>query len=187
MSAEWRYVVPKFFESPWHRPGGSVTRADLKRPNVGLFCPHEPLPWLLGSFSPSHAVLEERGTEFWAWRRDYVTGDGYLIPLGRGAEDSGNQELVDDAPADRDKLREDLLRSVGEAGPTSAEAIAVLRQMEEVDASLRLRIAAKCGICGASWRWRSGSVQQVAQAFWSRGIREVDAATFAAGVARSGA
>lgn len=168
--SDWTYVVPSYSTSPWwEKRTRPLTRTDLHWPRIGVYCPHAPAPWLLGSFVVSAIVLKQRGELDWTWQRDFATGDGHLIRLGERSGRTGPQLLVDDRPHDPDAQRDELMhaRAVGaDVGP-------ILDRMRHADEHLRSRVELQCGTCGLARAFRSDTVQQIATRLHLAGVREV--------------
>lgn len=143
----WPYLVPQHAGSPWSDLPTTGPAAALDWPTVGVYCPHEPTPWLLGSFRLSAEVLEHRGEAHWSWSRDYLTGDGLLIQLGRRSGDTGLHFLVGDEPTDR--------------------------QVSRFVTDLRSRVTLRCSICGTSQAFRLERLQGVLATLYAAGIREI--------------
>lgn len=180
----WSYLVPTYFGSAWETPGTSRTVADLDWPTVGIYCPHDPTPWLLGSFTLSPAVLEQRGEPYWGWGRKFATGDGYVIRLGQQSGEDGTRSLVGDGVLDRDALGRNLSAALAAHGPLSPEAHEASEAMERANADMRLGINMRCGSCTLRRRFRSDTVQPILTKFWQLGIREVPLENFAQRVDR---
>lgn len=154
----WNYRVPKFAGSPWEQQGaelGGSMPKDMDVPTIGVYCPHEtPHDWLLGSFSISPTVAEQRGEMLWGWHREYLTGAGEFIRLSRQRQDSsGTQLIVDDAPANRKEVNAEVAEAQGH----------IVRQ----------RIPMRCGVCGLARVLRSDRVQEILTTLWKFGIREI--------------
>lgn len=181
--SDWKYLVPRLHGSPWDARG-PLYSTDLEQARVGIYCPHEPSPWLLGSFTLSPEVLVQRGETYWGWERDFVTGDGYVIKLGRNSKRAATQSLVGDALHDADALKIAFRRALEEHGPLAPQTIEAMSKIEGADQELRLRIPLECGFCHLSRVFRSDRVQGVVSAFWQAGIREVPLGTFAAAIDR---
>lgn len=185
----WNYLIPKYYGSPWQNKYNRTNySADLDHPTVGIYCCRdEPMPWLCGSFSVSSAVWEKKQEVFWGWRRDYLTGDGHMITLGRGqmaAGGSPEQSIVDDRPWVREDAHDRLTAAIRDHGILSSQATAVHDELRHADATLRLRIPVRCGICGLARTFRSDTVQDIVTRLWQVGIREIDLLTFARRVDR---
>lgn len=178
---DWKYLVPRYVGSAWAQPHElSTTSVDLDWPRVGIYCPHEPVPWLLGSFSVSAALHEWGGAQRWTWARDFVTGSGHVIRLGRKSDAEPFQSIVDDAPHDPEALYERLTQ----LDPMSEDAADILAGIERADASMRSRVAMKCGTCRLSRTFRMERVEPLLSTFWHAGIREIDLESFARRVDR---
>ncbi|MFJ1510913.1 hypothetical protein [Cellulosimicrobium funkei] len=184
MSATWDYVVPALHGSPWEQYASPLVSTDLDWPTVGVYCPHAPQPWLLGSFHVSDAVLEERDEIHWGWRRDYATGDGYLIPLGRQSGVTPTQSILDDAPFDKKATTARAMRALEQHGIESEQFKRASAEMARGDSELRARIPLRCGHCSLARTFRSESVQTVMSVFWRAGVREISLETLARRVDR---
>lgn len=180
MAADWDFVVPRFFDSPWYRAGHqrSVFSTNLDLPNVGVFCPHDPHPWLLGSFEVSEEVYRQTGKVHWAWVPEFVTGDGYVIHLRRQSARRHMQYLVDDRPHDSQALAAELTEALKEHGPLSAEAQALSEQMGRASQSIRGRIVMECELCDLRRVFRSENVQAPVAMLWQLGRRELTLEAF---------
>lgn len=172
MADEWDYLVPRLHGSAWDKGESSRFVADLDWPTIGVYCPHEPQPWLLGSFRVSAAVLEERGVASWSWTPDYVTGDGYTIRLRRQSESGHTQQLVGNEPYDRKVLEAELAGTVDKFG-VGPEAMAISERMDSAAANLRGRPILECGECGDRRVYQSESVQAAVALLWEHGRREI--------------
>jgi len=181
--SNWKYLVPKLAGSQWDTRG-PVYSTDLDWPTVGIYCPHDPAPWLLGSFSISPEVLEQRDEAYWGWRRDFVTGDGHVIQLGRNSTRSATQSLVGNEVHDADALNAAFARALELHGPLAPETAEAMSKLEAADQGLRQRIPLECGYCRLSRVFRSDRVQRVLTTFWQAGIREVPLTSFAARIDR---
>lgn len=161
----WDYLVPRFDASPWS--GMSVRVADPAWPTVAVYCPHDPVPWLLGSFTC------DADSKYWGWSRDYPTGDGHIISLGRRSGSHGRQYLdQSDQPIDRTAERQALRDATG-----SQDAEQNYRRWAGADARVRLRLT--CGVCALDSVFRSERVQPLVSILWANGIREVTLTAFA--------
>lgn len=181
----WNFLIPRLAGSPWDKPG-ALYSTDLGWPTVGIYCPHDPAPWLLGSFAVSPEVLEQRQEVYWGWRRDFVTGDGHLIRLGRNSTRGATQSLVGNDLHDAEALQRAFTRALEEHGPLAPETTEVMAKLEASDRDLRQRIPLECGTCRLSRVFRSDTIQKVLTTFWQAGIREVPLATFATRIDRRG-
>lgn len=179
----WKYLVPKLAGSTWDARG-PLYWTDVDEPRVGIYCAHEPSPWLLGSFTISSEVVEQRGETYWGWQRDFVTGDGYVIKLGRKSARAATQSLVGDEVHDADALNAAFRRSLDQRGPLAPETVEAMSKIEAAKQGLRLRIPLECGLCRFSRVFRSDRCQIVVSAFWRAGVREVQLKTFAAAIDR---
>lgn len=184
MSGSWDYLVPVLHGSAWEKYANPLTSADPDWPTVGIYCPHDPEPWLLGSFTLSAAVVEDRGERYWAWQRDYVTGDGYLIHLGRQSGAPPHQGIVDDQPFDKKSAGRRAMEAFEQHGIDSPEFQKAADLLARGDEGLRLRIPIQCGVCALERTFRADSVQQVLGVFWTAGIREISLEMFARRVDR---
>jgi len=180
---EWPYLVPNYFSSAWNNPaaqGGSLTSSDLDWPRIGVYCPHESRPWLVGSLVLSGAVLAQRNESLWGWEKTFITGDGYLIRLEANRRSSAVQSVVDDAPYSREDERHLLGQHMD-----ADQARKLLERIDHANATMRTRFVFDCGVCRAPRIFRSDSVQQVASAFWEAGTREVTISLLAEAVKRT--
>lgn len=178
----WNYLVPRLRGSAWDKGERSVISAGVE-PRVALHCPHEPLPWLLGSFVAEEDSLEGSVELRWTWTRDYPTGDDLLIRLQRGdGKLSGTQFLAGNEIYDR-KVMLEAMTSAG-SQPAADEA---RRQYEAAQSVVRAKVSLRCGICSVSRSFRMENVQRVAQGFWDLGILEVPFDMFARRVDRRNA
>lgn len=176
------YLVPDYFRSPWYRRG-NVHAGDLNAPRVGVYCPHDPDPWLLGSLAHDAGLSERSGTPYWSWDLDYLTGDGYLIRLGRQAHGpTDTQFIVDNKPRDRDAEKREMKRAI-ETGLGTDEALA---RRNYAEANTRARVTMRCGAqgCGISRTFRMERLHEIASKLWSVGIREISLSSLAARVDR---
>jgi hypothetical protein len=171
-TSDWDYLIPRYETSPWAVPERSAYFTDLDWPTVGVYCPHEPVPWLLGSFQVSAEVLQAEGTAYWGWVPDYVTGDGRVIRLKRQSESSHTQWLVGDETYDRKTLQDALTGALEKSGP-GPEALAISEQMDHAAANLRGRAILECGECGNRKVYRTEGVQSAAALLWEHGRREI--------------
>ena len=174
----WTYLVPSLFGSRWDVRGGPLYSAPLDWPTVGIYCPHEPHPWLIGSFCVSPDVLEHRGEIYWRFRREYVTGDGYLISLGRQSGDTGTTQLVGDEVYDRQAVADELARALADHGILSSQAKGASAKIDRANSDLRVDVRLTCGVCTLRRKVRSETVQPIVNLLWRIGMREIDLATF---------
>lgn len=150
----WNYLVPDLADSPWW--DYQMHRVNLNEPHINIFCDrgHRNDPWLIGCFRVSSAVVQQRNEILWTWEREYVTGDGNMIQLGRHTEAEGTQRLIGDSPATSEAITESQLAGESE--------------------QVRLRVGdMRCNECGYNRRFRSESVQDILSMFWNIGYREV--------------
>ncbi|MCD4525229.1 hypothetical protein [Nocardioides sp. cx-173] len=182
----FQFVVPKLLGSPWDHEHLPRRSTDPDWPRVGIYCAHEPWPWLVGSFAVSDEVQDQRGTEYWGWDLNYLTGDGFLIPLTPQAKEKNSHFLVGDQVRDREAERRDLQAAAAAVAAGDFEAARRVNDRIAMDRSqTRERIPMLCGHCDYRRVFRSETVQKVASTFWRIGHREVDLRTFAARVDRA--
>lgn len=170
----WTYLVPEYHGSPWYEKQGSQIVTDREEPRVGIYCPHDPAPWLIGSFTVSGMVLEERGEVLWSFENKWMSGDGYLFNLA--AEPVAY--LVDKTPYRRNEVAERLRDAVERHGFGSGEAAAIAAEQEQAQAKLRARPKLRCRICQDGRDFRSENVQAALGLLWATGRREVTLQTF---------
>lgn len=175
--SNWPFIVPRYAETRWASGRASAYVTDLEWPNVGVFCPHDPEPWLIGSFSVSAAVLEQKDVVHWGWDKTFVTGDGYLIHLDQTGED-GLQNIVDDAPYDREAAQRRMTDAIESEGVGPA-VMALMEEKERSDRALRARVRLKCGGCGFDRVFRVEKLHRILSIFWQIGMREVEVRTLA--------
>ncbi|WP_297625687.1 hypothetical protein [Nocardioides sp.] len=139
--------------------------------------------WLLGSFTLSAEVLEQRGERYWAWESKFLTGDGYLIPLTSSADEI--QQIVRDKPRDSRAERDAAQRAREALEYGDFERAAGEMEASEVaQAETRLRIKLVCGECRRPRTLRSDSVQPIVGKLWEVGVKELGFTTFLARVDR---
>lgn len=191
-------LIPKYFESEWHRPGESLTSADPEWPRIGVFCVGQPIrpmgskrssvalershaasPWISGSFEVSSDLLEERELIHWGWSDDFATGDGYLIRLGRGSRAQGQERrgwtpLVDDAPQTRQHRDERLARMRTALEEGRADVAQHLSEQDDAEqARLRAKVSIECERCGERLELRAEKAQGALSRIWAAGVREI--------------
>lgn len=182
----WDYLVPKYYGSPWEdRSGNSAYVTDLEWPRIGIYCPHDPLPWLFGSFSLSAEVLRQTDEPYWGWDREFATGDAHLIKMGRQSGDNAFQSLVGNDVHDDDQANDALNRAIEEHGFGSAQAAEALEKANTARENLRSRVVMRCGICSLSRAFRMEKVQKIVTVYWQIGRLEVPLEEFARRVDRA--
>ena len=175
-------VVPSLHASPWAKPGAPMIAALEGWPRVGIYCPHEPAPWLIGSFVLDEEASERAGAPYWSWTLDYPTGDGHLIRLGRNGERGRAQYIVDDAERDRGAEKAEVRRATLSGDASELEA--VTRAIDHRESNTRARIPMMCGTCGLSRTFRAEHLHRIASTFWAVEYREVPLTVFARRVDR---
>ncbi|WP_299051793.1 hypothetical protein [uncultured Nocardioides sp.] len=182
----YNFKVPVLSASRWAEAETRSTHsADLDWPRVGIYCEDQHALWLLGSFVVSHEVAADRGHNYWAWERRYLTGDGYLIRLQRQDGGEGVQQLAANQPTNP-RGEQAALAAAQEALERGdfAAAEKLMSGLGASEADSRLRMPLACGMCGGPRVFREDRVQSVAQRFWDFGIREIDFKSFAARIDR---
>lgn len=170
-------IVPALRESPWFKPG-DADFVSGPAPRIGLYCPHDPLPWLLGSFVLDEEISGKVKSPYWSWTTQYPTGDGLLIRLGG----QGQQYLVDDKIRDRDEERAQLRAALASGDPERQAT--VVKDIDRREATTRSNLLLKCGTCPLRRKFRTEKLHPILSTFWQVGYQEVPLATFAARVVR---
>lgn len=182
--SEWKFLIPKYHDSSFSKNQRSSYSADLDWPSVGIYCGQHDEPWLFGSFAIDGEIFEDLGEVYWAWSRNWVTGDGYQIHLGRQAGTGGPQRIVDNMPYDKRAMADALGSAVEIHGPDSPEAAAISKQMDHANSEVRSRVPLKCGTCGEHRVFRRERAEPIVKTLWAVGIREVELQLFARRVDR---
>lgn len=178
--ADYKYIVPTYFGSPWDKGARGVYSAEVEWPRVGIYCRQGHDLWLVGSFTVSHEVLKQRDEIYWGWDSAYMTGDGYLIRLGQQSGAGQSQEIVGDELRDREQEARDQSRALELLATGDLEqALPLMERQTNADAEVRLRIPLTCRECGYQRVFRSDKIQGVVSKFWEFGIREVGLREFA--------
>ena len=157
----WQWQIPKLFGTKWEKQ--ALVSWSEEQPLVNVYCvgtdanPH-PL-YLLGLLTPDPANLRE-GREYWTFNPEYVTGDGYKIPLHQKAQDYGS--------------------------PTNASPTATLLEVDKVldtwdarlsadPAQIRERFHLLCSECGLSKSYRSDNpfLKEAGRRLFDAGFYEI--------------
>lgn len=183
-SAGWQYLIPTFYGTSYDTGGRRISRADMSVPRLGVFCPHSPESWLLGSFVVSSQIFEQRQEVYWGWSRTYGAADGSEIDFDRQRSASAVQEVVDDRPVDVNEYRDAISRAVRRFGPESPQVRQLADERTYALDNLRLKVKLKCGVCTLRRDYRSEKLHQVVSTIWANGVREIPFEVFIRSVER---
>ena len=122
---------------------------------VSIFCEeesHSGDPWLIGTFSPLEEMLG-KGRLYWAFRSDYPTGDGYMIPVGEG---ESKVSLLHERVVDWESL----------SLPERTHLM-----YDEPEPRARYKLA--CGLCSLAATRKEHGLNEAITQLYSEGFREV--------------
>ena len=163
-------VVPDYFLSKWHNRAVTIYSDEEDWPRIGIYCPHDPHPFLIGSLTVSPMVLEERGTIYWSPENTWTDSNGIRFTL-RARLSAQQQNLLDDTPRSKSELGNRLRAALHEQ---DQEKIALASaELDRFDSDTRGRIELACKTCGDSLRYRSQTFQAALSKAYAGGIREL--------------
>ena len=192
MPGTWAYLIATIADAPPALHSNTVT--DLEIPHLGIFCPHDEGPWLVGTFRISGAVMEQKNELFWTWDGVYLTGAGDVLRLP-DRQGPWRQTILDNAPHDPEALRREHLANTQRmmATPQEKWAEAELERYESTghfltpeqrdlmeredyaNGQMRARYVLKCPMCQPAVQhvFRSDRCQRVVSTFVTTGWREI--------------
>ncbi|WP_146956137.1 hypothetical protein [Glutamicibacter soli] len=149
----WIYKIPRLMDAPEALRGKSRYSEDMQLPRIGLYCEdesHAGAPWLICSFVPNYAHLEQSGDKRWTVSDKYRTGTGDLLHLSYV-----QQQLISD-----------------DLEPAPQDANGRLFTGEKWQQGYG-RWNLGCKSCGNSLTMKSDSFQSALFALFSAGVMEI--------------